>query len=634
MSIRKVSVLFQRFFEYKYLPVILAVIAFVIMIGALKSGFTLDEYYETAILTDPDDLPQQLLEMDFLPENSGKLSTAIFDMISLGRQEGQIQKSINNGALPWWTYQESVGAFFRPVHVIFRWLDCRLFTDSQVLMHAHSLIWFAAVIFVVTILYRRLMGPCWLGGFAALLFLLNKSNYFPATCIANRSTLLMLFFGVTSLIFYHKWRTSNSKTAIAICYLSLVLSLLSKESGICVFIYMAAYEIALSKDKWSKRIINLIPAVLIIVIWRIIYDSLGYGFYGGDMYSDPIRDPLSFLRSVIENGPVIFADVWGLSLADITVAFSQAIRVKIIWITTGFSAFVLVMILPLLRKNPLARFWFLAMAGSLVVSCSGMFSRTLLFASIGAFGLITLFINDVINKADWLVRAKAWQVSAKIFCLFLLLAHIPLTIAARLGTPATFDMIVNSIEAGMSLKWQDDFKDKDIILVNCPMVLSCMMNPYYNSYHKEPFPRSMHMLSIGLEGVEVTRIDQKRLLFKAASGNLIRFEREDDMHIAHLLDVINGIVRGKEFPMQPGQSVTTRKFTVEVVAVDDSRMPKEVLFTFNEVLEESELYWLWFNWQDGKYHKFQVPQIGQSVTLQAIPKVSLADALRFMMKLF
>ena len=212
MSIRKVSVLFQKFFEYKYLPVILAVIAFVITIPALKSGFTLDEYYETAILTDPNELPQQLLEMDFLPENSGKLPTAIFDMISIGRQEGHIQKSINNGMLPWWTYQESIGAFFRPVHVITRWLDCRLFTNSQALMHAHSLIWFAAVIFVVTILYRRLMTPCWLAGFAALLFLLNKSNYFSAMCIANRSTLLMLFFGTTSLIFYHKWRTSDSKS--------------------------------------------------------------------------------------------------------------------------------------------------------------------------------------------------------------------------------------------------------------------------------------------------------------------------------------------------------------------------------------------------------------------------------------
>jgi len=634
MSVRKISVHFQRFFEYKYLPAILAVIAFVIMIPALKSGFTLDEYYETAILTDTNQLPQQLLEMDFLPENSGKLSTAIFDMISLGREEGQIQKSINNGILPWWTYQEYIGAFFRPVHVVTRWLDTRLFTNSQALMHAHSLIWFAAVIFVVTVLYRRLMGPCWLAGFAALLFLLNKSNYFPAACIANRSTLLMLFFGVVSLIFYHKWRTNGSKTAIAICYLSLALSLLAKESGICVFIYMAAYELTLANDKWFRRVINLVPAVLIIVTWKIIYNSLGFGFHGGDMYADPIRSPLIFLQAVIERAPIMFADIWGLSLTDISVAFSRTIRIKIIWITTGFSVFVLIMILPLLRKNQLARFWFLAMAGSLVVSCSAMFSRTLLFASIGAFGLITLFVNDIINKPEGILKTKSWQVPAKIFCLFLLLAHIPLTIAARLVTPAMFDMSINSMDAGMSIKWQDDFKDKDIILVNCPTVLSCMMTPFYNSYHKQPFPRSMHMLSIGIEGVEIVRLDQKRLLLKAHSGNLIRFERGDDIHVAHLLDVINGITRGKQFPTQPGQSVTTRKFTAEIVAVDDSGMPKNVLFTFNEMLEESELYFLWFNWQDGKYRKFEMPETGQSVSIPAISEVSLDDALRFMMKQF
>ena len=109
------------------------------------------------------------------------------------------------------------------------------------------------------------------------------------------------------------------------------------------------------------------------------------------MYADPVRSPLAFLQSVIEKAPVIFADIWGLSLTDISVAFSRTIRIKIVWITTGFSVFVLIMILPLLRKNQLARFWFLAMAGSLVVSCSGMFSRTLLFAGIGGFALITLW---------------------------------------------------------------------------------------------------------------------------------------------------------------------------------------------------------------------------------------------------
>ena len=634
MSIRKVSAVFRSFFEYKYLPVTLAVIAFVIMIPALKSGFTLDEYYETAILTDPNELPQQLLDMDFLPENSGKLSTAIFDMISIGREKGGVEKGISNGMLPWWTYEKFVGAFFRPVHVIFRWLDCRLFINSQVLMHAHSLVWFAAVIFVVTMFYRKLMGPCWLAGFAALLFLLNKSNYFPAMCIANRSTLLMLFFGVISLIFYHKWRTSDSKIAAVTCYLSLVLSLLAKESGICVFIYMAAYELTLANDKWSRRVINLIPVVLIIVTWRIIYSSLGFGSYGGDMYVDPIRSPLSFLQAVIERAPIMFADLWGLSLADVYLAFSKTIRIKIGLITTGFSVVVLIMILPLLRKNKLAQFWFLGMAGSLVVSCSAMFSRTLLFASIGAFGLITLFVNDIINKPEGILKTKSWLIPAKIFCLFLLLAHIPLTIAARLVTPAMFDMSITGMDTSMSIKWQPDFKDKDIILLNCPTVLSCMMIPYYNSYHKQPFPRSMHMLSIGIEGIEIVRLDQKRLLFKAPSGNLIRFERGDDIHIAHALNVINGITRGKQFPMQPSQSVTTRKFTAEVVAVDDSGMPKNVLFTFNEVLEESELYFLWFNWRDGQYHKFEMPETGQSVSIPAVPEVSLDDALRFMMKQF
>ena len=86
--------------------------------------------------------------------------------------------------------------------------------------------------------------------------------------------------------------------------------------------------------------------------------------------------------------------------------------------------------------------------------------------------------------------------------------------------------------------------------------------------------------------------------------------------------------------LQPGQSVTTSKFTAEIIAVDDIRMPKEVLFTFNEVLEDSELYFLWFNWHDGKYHKFETPEIDQSASVPAIPQIALADALRYIMKSF
>ena len=41
---------------------------------------------------------------------------------------------------------------------------------------------------------------------------------------------------------------------------------------------------------------SLLPTVLTIIVWRIIYQSLGYGVSGiGDAYLDPGLEPLKFL---------------------------------------------------------------------------------------------------------------------------------------------------------------------------------------------------------------------------------------------------------------------------------------------------------------------------------------------------
>jgi hypothetical protein len=52
-------------------------------------------------------------------------------------------------------------------------------------MPAQNLVWFAVVVFLVTVLYRKLMGPGWAAGLAGLLFLLDYNTCFPVAFVAT-----------------------------------------------------------------------------------------------------------------------------------------------------------------------------------------------------------------------------------------------------------------------------------------------------------------------------------------------------------------------------------------------------------------------------------------------------------------
>jgi hypothetical protein len=51
--------------------------------------------------------------------------------------------------------------------------------------------------------------------------------------------------------------------------------------------------------------------------------------------------------------------------------------------------------------------------------------------------------------------------------------------------------------------------------------------------------------------------------------------------------------------------------SVEVIAVDKSGVPMEVLFRFAVALEDSSLRWLEWDWDKGCYAPFKVPAVGQ-----------------------
>ena len=202
----------KRFLEHRRLPAMLAIGAMLVMLPALKLGLIADDLPQRAVELRPDQLPPRMHETGN-PPDSGSFSTVLFDLFGFSRNPHCMAAMKNYGTLPWWTPDDLSCSLCRPVTAFTHWLDYRLFPDSPALMHAQNIAWFAAVVFLVTMVYRKLMGAGWAAGLAALLFLLDGNTYFPVTFVANRGFFLALFFGLLCLYEHHQWRSTKSRSA-------------------------------------------------------------------------------------------------------------------------------------------------------------------------------------------------------------------------------------------------------------------------------------------------------------------------------------------------------------------------------------------------------------------------------------
>jgi hypothetical protein len=270
----------QKFLAKKKLPAILALIAVVISLPTVLSGFEpLDDLRHRSKLLDPARLPPQIIDTGMIPENSGKLTTVLHELHSNVYTKEKVQKQKDYGVLPWWTHEDYKASNWRPLDSFTHWLDYRFYPNTPALIHLHNLLWFGVVILLITILYRKFLAPAWLAGLAAILYLLDDSNCIPAAWIANRNLLIALAFTVLTILAHHKWRRDNSALAGFLALVCLLCSLLATEAGIAAFVYLFAYVVAIDRARWFKRALSLLPALIVIVLWRLLYNHLGHGAF-------------------------------------------------------------------------------------------------------------------------------------------------------------------------------------------------------------------------------------------------------------------------------------------------------------------------------------------------------------------
>jgi hypothetical protein len=535
----------------------LALLAVVLTLPSLRVGLLVDDYHHKLLMSGSDSI--------------AKLLDSQFDMFRFfdGDPE-RTAELMDYGIFPWWTYKGIKGAFWRPLASITHWLDYVLWPDSPALMHAQSILWYAGLVIAVTFLYRRLMSPAWVAGLAAVVFAVDDAHGMPVGFLANRNALMACLFGVLSLIAHDSWRREQRRAGIVLGPILLAVSLLSAEAGIATCAYLGAYALFMDKGTWQRRIASLLPYVVVVLVWRILWAYLGYGVANIGGYVDPLAVPGRFVSAAVNRAPFLLLAQWAAPPSDI-VNFLFPRPLLVLWgAAIVFLLLLLIVLAPLLRRERTARFWAAGMILSVLPICATFPSdRLLLFVGIGAMGLVAQLFAVVFCDIPFRLTGLLRRIPAFSVVLLLVLHHViiaPLLLPLRAHPSMMPTESAHQVQIDGPL--DDAVRGQDLVVVNPPAAFFASASVMEWAAEEGPMPRHVRILTSSLLGsVEVHRPGEKTLVVRPEYG-----------YIAWVLD---GLFRSEKHPFSVGDTVELTGMTVEVTKLTGDGRPAEAAFTFS-----------------------------------------------------
>jgi hypothetical protein len=597
----------RRLLEAPRLPLGLAVIAVLLCAPSLRIGLQADDYYLNLALTDPPVVAEWV-----------RTPASLFSFFD---REAAVRQALEKGVVPWWTNPGLRLAFFRPLAGVTHWLDFRLWPGHPWLMHLQSLLWFGATIAVAALLYRRLMGPGWVAGLAALAFALDDAHASPAAWLANRNAVLGTLFGLVTLALHDRWRREGWRPGRFLAPASLLLALLGGEIALATGGYLLAYALFLDRGAWRDRLLSLLPCGTAGVVWALAYRSLGYGARGSAVYIDPAADPALFARAAFERGPLLLMGQWSLP-SHWHGALSETAGHGLWLFACALAGLLAIVLAPLIRREPLARFFALGMVLSLVPSCATFpHDRLLFLAGFGGFGLLAIFLAGLWQGAAWLPVARLWRAPARALGGLLVAFHLVFAPLGLLHAPAELEAFGDLIgSTAASLPSDPALPTQQVLIVHTPSAFVSIYGLPLRWRAGLPVPARLFVLGSSVHAVTIERPARDALLIRPEGGFLNPHGRalpgreQPAIDFRYVLALLDGLYR--ESPaMRLGERIELPGLTVEITALTADARPAEVRFSFARALEDPALVWL--RWEAGVYVPFTLPAVGESVSLPA-----------------
>lgn len=583
----------RQLLESRRLKWMAVVLAMLLTSTAINLEQTADDHFHSLALRDS-------------PGIQG-VKRAPWDIFSFAKDSSTNLLLMEEGVLPWWSDRQVVLSFLRPITSLSHWIDHTLWPDQPVVMHLHSMAWFAALLLVVWRLHREHGTTVGAAGLAFLLYAVDDARAMTVGWISNRNALIALTFGFLALLSHHAWRSQHKTRHAWIGAGALCVALLAGEAALQVFGYLVAY--ALFRDPASRysRIRSLAPYLAVIVAWRLAYVMLGYGASGSDFYIDPGRDPIAFSQNILLRLPVLllaqfavpFADLW-----DGYAVFAPALRVVVPLVGLLVLAGLARLIRPLLVDTRL-RFWCAGTLFSTLPVCSVSPSDRLLTATgVGGAAIVGTLLFSFLERSDFVVHRMQRVLVYGLALVHLVLAPLLLPIRTK-GINLMGNMIAHSAE---SIPAAALTATKTLVLLNPPAEPFAGYFPLYREAKNLPRPRYFRWLTTGLNAFDLERVDRHTVTIRPEGG--------------FLSNDAQWLFRSRAHPFRRGERIELSELTIEITEVTADGRPAEIAARFQASLDGEQVTFM--QWGVHDYVPFEVPSVGKRVH---IPKVDLESAL-------
>ncbi len=251
-----------------------------------------------------DDFDHYAMRAGIYPAARGALDA--FDFVSADAGERAALHA--SGRLPWWTAPDLQLSVLRPFASALVALDYGPLGGEPVVLHAHSLLWWALLIIAVGLLLRTML-PLPIAVLALALYAVDEAHGLPVGWIANRSALCAVGLVAFGIFFHARARISGTpRGAAALSALCLAFGLACGEHALGPLAYLVAFEVAFMQDAWSRRARALVPAALLTGAYMSAHHALGYGLSGSGFYIDPLSAPGRFAAATAERLPLLMGD--------------------------------------------------------------------------------------------------------------------------------------------------------------------------------------------------------------------------------------------------------------------------------------------------------------------------------------
>ncbi|MGE0321797.1 MAG: hypothetical protein AB7K71_05600 [Polyangiaceae bacterium] len=510
------------------------------------------------------------------------------------------------GASPWYTQPGVRLAFFRPISALTHVFDYRVLVKAPWLMHVHSLVWLALLGVVITRVVRRLEGSVgkssWVAGLMLWFALLAPSRGVPAGWLSNRNQLIAGVLGGLAFELYLRWREAETPKPLtgALVSLATFISFLAGESAIAFLGYYLAYALLLDRSGVRRAVVALLPALVAVVAWRVVYSGMGYGTANSAMYVDPVASPLQFLGVTAERLPQLVAGEVGGPVAGLATLSGRKAELQVLAVCCVFLLLMAAPVYRVFKARPMARFWALGSLFATVPMCATQpHCRLMLVAGLGISGVVAHTIAHAVEqRASFGVRTLA------AYWLFVLATLGPLRLAFEawsvrlVGRPAA--LAAEGVPA--------EAKDKTLVILGTPdPMFMCAQLPMQLASRKLVEPASIRCLAAVEGEARVTRVDAHTLRIFDDHGLLKHF-------FIPLL---------RRDPIPEDWQLELPDVSYRITQRDAARQPTELQVRFGKPLDDPELFFVTWSPESTRYQQLTLPQVGQSVTLRGEPLAEL-----------